>query len=365
LRLASLTVRNFRNLQPQSIRLSPGINLFSGRNGQGKTNLLEAAYLLGFGKSFRTRLARDCIRHGERESLVHGLLEEGTRTRELQVRITPDDKELSIQGKTAGLEAFVGSLHLLAFTSEHLQVVRGAPAERRSFLDRAMITVFPAHMRHLASFGRAVKQRNRVLAAARERGEAPDEAALAAWDEALVCEGSAIVRNRMRYVARMKEAMPAGLFGDEAVRMHYLSTAGAQETELAPITEAFRAKLERARGEDAARGSTSIGPHRDDLLLYIGGKPLAGFGSAGQQRSVLLSLYFAQMEIHRATHGHYPVLLVDDAEAELDERRLEIFFSHLAVRAQTLLTTAKEGMFPPLRWESRRFSVCGGQVLTA
>ena len=130
----------------------------------------------------------------------------------------------------------------------------------------------------------------------------------------------------MRYVEQMKEELPQGLFGAEALKMHYLSTITCRRAAMLPqIEDAFRQRLLQARIDDQKTGYTSVGPHRDDLKLYVNGKSLVDFGSAGQQRSSLLSLYFSQMEIHRKIHGFYPVFLVDDAEAELDKQRLDTF----------------------------------------
>jgi len=360
--LTRLRVFNYRNFREEEIQLSPGTSLFLGRNGQGKTNLLEAIYLLGYGKSFRTATPKDCIRHGENESRVQGSVKQGELVRELQVSISRSGKRLYLHGKEEPLDAFVGNLHLLAFTGEHLSVVRGGPGERRAFLDRAMVMLYPSHLRHLTSYSRALKQRNRVLSGAREKRRAPDEGFLSSWEETLVQDGSKIISNRMSYTERMKEELPIGLFGAEQLEAKYVSTIVRAPATLDAITSAFREKLMRVRDADLRMGFTTVGPHRDELRLVIEGKPLAGFGSAGQQRSALISMYIAQMEIHRRAHSFYPVFLVDDVEAELDEGRLQTFLSYLAERTQTFLTTAKETMDPWMPSGLRRFEVSAGTV---
>jgi DNA replication and repair protein RecF len=254
-------------------------------------------------------------------------------------------------------------VHLLAFTHEHLNVVRGGPADRRAFLDRAMVALFPGHVTQLASYGRSVKQRNRILAAARESRGRTDENLLDSWDEALSRPGARILWNRRRYAEQMKQELPQGLFGSESLKMHYLSTVLTEEPDVPGIEKQFRERLLRARPNDLRTGYTSIGPHRDDLKLYINGKSLVDFGSAGQQRSCLLALYFSQMEIHRKTHGYYPIFLVDDAEAELDEQRLHTFLNYLSERTQVFLTSAKHFLLTAMPDQASHFEVDAGEVI--
>jgi DNA replication and repair protein RecF len=144
--------------------------------------------------------------------------------------------------------------------------------------------------------------------------------------------------------------------------MHYWSTVAADDTELSAIEGHFRERLRSARGNDRRIAATSVGPHRDDLKLYVNGKSLVDFGSAGQQRSSLLTLYFSQMEIHRKIHNFYPVFLVDDAEAELDEQRLEVFLNYLSQRTQTFLTSAKKFFLPAMPENTTFFEVHNGSI---
>ncbi len=364
MRLTRLRVYNYRNFREEETLLSPGTNLLLGRNGQGKTNLLEAIYILGYGKSFRTSTPRDCILHGESVCRVEGTVEHGSLERDLQVEISLAEKKLLLRGREVPIDEFVGNLHLLAFTNDHLAVVRGAPSHRRAFLDRAMATLYPTHLRNLASYGRALKQRNRVLASQRGGRAGLDEEYLQSWEETLVRDGARILWNRMTYVARIKEELPQGLFGDDSLKLRYLSNVSRDLGGSDELERRFREKLREVRSADLQMGFTTAGPHRDDLKLFVNGKSLAEFGSAGQQRSALLSLYFSQMEIHRKCHGFYPLFLVDDVEAELDEARLRTFLSYLSERTQTFLTTAKEGMIPAIGGDVRRFEIMSGTIHT-
>jgi DNA replication and repair protein RecF len=162
----------------------------------------------------------------------------------------------------------------------------------------------------------------------------------------------------------MKIALPQGLFGAESLKMHYLSTVCPDIADVPLIEELFRKHLRNARTKDMRTGYTSIGPHRDDLKLYVNGKSLVDFGSAGQQRSSLLALYFSQMEIHSKVQGFYPVFLVDDAEAELDELRLKTFLQYLSSRTQTILTSAKDFLIAAVPDNTAHFEVENGVVLS-
>jgi len=362
-RVLNLRLYQHRNFSLQEIEFGPGTNLLFGRNGQGKTNLLEAIYLLSFGRSFRTATPRDCIQHGRRECRLDGQIEHGSMNRELGISISlTGEKQLLLHRKPVGLAEFIGNLHTLAFTQEHLKVVRGGPVERRAFLDRAMITAYPGHMQRLAAYSRALKQRNGLLGAALASSGKTDPELLDSWDENLAREGSRILWNRRRYIQEMKRELINPLCSSEALEIRYASNAVTADSDGADIEGEFRQRLREARNGDERKGYTTIGPHRDDLKLLLNGRTLADFGSAGQQRGCLLALYFAQMEIHRGTCGFYPVFLMDDAEAELDAQRLHAFLGHLCQRTQTFLTTAKEQFLTSLGADARRFCVHEGHV---
>jgi DNA replication and repair protein RecF len=297
---------------------------------------------------------------------VEGTVEHGSRIRNLKIVINRAEKKLYLFDKHASLDEFVGNLHVLAFTHEHLRVVRGGPADRRAFLDRAMVTLYPGHVAQLTSYERALKQRNRVLVSTREGQNRVDGDLLDSWDEALVRPGARILWSRRRYAEQMKEELPQGLFGTETLKLHYLSTVPVptEGTDAPGLEQQFRAQLRNSREKDIRTGYTSVGPHRDDLKMFFNGKSLVDFGSAGQQRSSLLALYFSQMEIHQKFHGYYPVFLVDDAEAELDEERLRTFLNYISDRTQLFLTSAKDFLLPIIPENTQCFDVRDGAVVS-
>ena len=280
------------------------------------------------------------------------------------VAISWREKKLMLHGKGVGWADFVGNLHVAAFTSEHLSVIRGAPAERRAFLDRAMVTVCPGHIARLAAYTRALHQRNKLLSSYKKEEWRVNGSLLEAWEERLIEEGTQILRDRARYVEALKNCLPDNLFGDDTLTLKYVSSA-AEPGDRGEIAREFRERLSEKRSADIRLGFTSVGPHRDDLKVLLDGKSLAEFGSAGEQRSSLLSLYFAQMEVHKEVHGFYPVFLVDDVEAELDSERMQRFLGHLAQRTQVFLTTAREGSIREIAAGVQRYEVRCGTIAPA
>jgi DNA replication and repair protein RecF len=225
-----------------------------------------------------------------------------------------------------------------------------------------MIAIYPGHMQGLAAYVRTLKHRNHLLAAALAHGKKPDPTLLESWDEKLVREGIRLISNRRNYVEEIRKELAHDFWNHETLEIQYETTIQIEGSGMEGIETGFRRRLGEVRRLDEKRGFTSVGPHRDELRLLLDGKSLADFGSAGQQRSGLLSLYFCQMEIHRRSCGFLPVFLMDDVEAELDDRRLQLFLEYLSGRTQTFLTTAKERALPPLGAGACRFRVGDGVI---
>ncbi|NWG12729.1 MAG: DNA replication/repair protein RecF [Acidobacteria bacterium] len=364
--LVTLQLDRFRNFTSDTVSFSPATNLIFGLNGQGKTNLLEAIYILGHGKSYRTSSVKECIRFGHEACSVAGAVRHAGGERRMQVTLSPFEKKLILFGRDVSLEEFLGQFHVVAFTQSHLAVVRGSPGDRRAFLDRGMVTLYPGHLRALMNYQRALRQRNRLLAdtAAGSKTSTGTEL-VESWEQSLAREGASVVWNRLRYVEELRREIPKGVFSNESVSLHYVSTVKGDFDSAETVETNFVQALKQRRAADNRLGFTSIGPHRDELKITVGGRAAGAFGSAGQQRSALLSLYFAQMEIHKKVHGFYPVFLVDDVEAELDDERLRIFLGYLGERTQTFLTTAKRAVLESFSSVEGRFIVDSGRIFKA
>ena len=285
--------------------------------------------------------------------------------RDVQVSVSPGQKQLLISKKTVPIADFLGNLHVLAFTNDHLKIVRGGPIERRNFINRAMVSLSPGYVRRLATYGRALRQRNALLMMTRDNRSTVEGTVLESWEERLIQDGARIIENRREYVEGLKQVLPQEVFG-EKLDVEYVSNVSSAGPGAQEIESEFRVGLERARKRDSQFGFTSVGPHRDDLKMRLQTRPVSTFASSGQQRSALLSLYFAQMEVHLGRHGFYPIFLIDDVEAELDATRFRSFLHYLADRTQVFLATAKRTLLqeisPAFHQELQKFEIDQGKI---
>ena len=304
--IGSVQLVDFRNYQTLSYRPGPRTNLLTGRNAQGKTNLLESLAVLLTGRSFRTTKLTDLPRWGSEAAGVSGELHrlEGMRT----VRRT-------IQRRETGVWQTTGEgcpwARAIAFGWQDLAILNGPPAARRSFIDGFAARLYSSHVSTLLRYRRLVEQRNRLL-----QVRAPADR-LAPWDEQLAFAGMELIDRRRRAVAALQTEIarvyPAIAGKDFKVQVTYRSGIG-EATEPAVMVAAF----ERARAEEIRRGQTVVGPHRDDLGIELDGMDARTFGSRGQQRLLALALRLAEVLPVSEAAGTAPVLLLDDALSELD-----------------------------------------------
>ncbi len=348
MRLSRLSLTDFRNYRTAALELPSGVSVFAGANAQGKTNLLEAIYVLGTYKSFKTSHNRDLIRIGASEAVVGGTVDDAGLARDLEVTLTPGGRRARVNRKPVRrLEDFFGACPVILFAPEDLSLVKGAPALRRRFLDRAIFTGWPGYLPALQAYLAAVQQKQALLRAAPHGGVAAD-ATREAWDAALVQHGVEVIRRRARVTADL------GPFLAEAYRR--LAGAGAGEATLtyrtgarvdpaapeADLTAALAAAVEAAAAEERRRGVVVVGPHRDDLLLALDGRDLRLYGSQGEQRSFVVALKLAELALLTDRLGTAPLFLLDDVTSELDAaRRRGLVDSLAAAGAQVFLTTTE------------------------
>jgi DNA replication and repair protein RecF len=364
--LTSLEFHGFRNLEG-GIEFGSGLNILWGRNAAGKTSILEAIYGLANTKSFRASALRDAIRFGADEAIVRGVVLRGNITRELQMRLTGTRKEFFVNSKRQSTVGYISHLDAIAFSFEEMGIVRGEPSERRRFLDRGIVGLTPAYLKTLAEYNHILKQKNRLLRDASEAGVAsrPDALRrlrdqLEPWNSQLVDAGTRIHRARTRYVARLSAALAHNLFG-EPVTVRYRSSFEGKG-DLAEYEDLFLERLRLRFDAELAVGFALIGPHRDDLEVCVDGREVSRFGSAGQQRSALLILDLAQAEVYYEAYEEYPVLLIDDIDAELDRDRIDTLLVHLEGKAQTFVSTSKEAIARAYGDRAECFLVRAGRV---
>ncbi len=333
MRLEHVRLADFRNYESLDFVPQPGLNVFVGPNAQGKSNLLEALAMLGTGKSFRAHREAELIRSGTQRAEVGGTAQIAAGEIRLHATIaaTPAGtrKTFAVNGNTVGFARFLGRTRVVTFVPADLQLVAGGPALRRAFLNGALAQLTPTYYRDLALYGKIVQQKAALL-----RGAiAPDRELLLAYNDELVRPATALIAARRAFVDELGIATAA----------MYARWRGAREqldVSYAPTPdEDVAAALAAQVDHEIRRRTTLVGPHRDDLKLLVNGKPLASFGSQGQQRTAVLALKVAEYDVMRARSGEAPILLLDDVLSELDAERAGGFLGAVEGFEQAFLTT--------------------------
>jgi DNA replication and repair protein RecF len=359
--LETLEAHNFRNLSGK-VSWGNGLNIIYGDNGQGKTNWLEAIYLLATTKSFRTQRPHEAIRFGEELAVVRGRV---GRTREvhrdLQVTLQGKLKAISVNGKREAVTRYLGQLHAVAFTADELDIVRGMPDARRKFLDRGVVSLHPSYVQTLSDYNRVIKQKNRLLqdASESEMNIAQIAEIIAPWNEQLVSLSTEIHRARADYVERLRDVLERRLFGREDITIRYVSSLEGKG-DLSSYETLIADRLSLRLTAEISAGYALIGPHRDDLEILFDGRDMRAFGSSGQQRSALIILDLAAISVYYSWHNEYPLFLIDDVDAELDRKRISNLLEYLEGRTQTFITTSKESLVEQFAARANLYEVGDG-----
>jgi DNA replication and repair protein RecF len=365
--LTRIEASGFRNLEGFA-DLGPGLNIFYGDNAQGKTNWLEAIYILGNTKSFRTSQLRECIAFNCPEALLRGETQHGSVTKQIQLQITEDSKQLFINGKREALARYLGNLAVFVFSLEEMDVIRGDPGQRRRFIDRGAVTSSPRFLNTLSRYNQVIKQKNRLLGEA-SQSDNPGQfiSQVEAWNEQLIELGASIHNQRTDYVNRLNSVLDQNdhgraIFGAERINVRYRSQL-EDKGDLDRYDDLFRERLALRLTAEIAAGHALIGPHRDDLEILSDGREVARYGSAGQQRSALILLDLAQVSIYNSVYEESPVLLIDDIDAELDRGRIEALLSELEGRTQTVVSTSRRAIANRYRDRASVYYVERGQAV--
>ncbi|HYN23450.1 MAG TPA: DNA replication and repair protein RecF [Pyrinomonadaceae bacterium] len=339
--LESIEAHHFRNLSG-TILWGSGLNIILGNNGQGKTNWLEGIYLLSRTKSFRTERLQESIRFSQEMAFVRGKVSSGELLRDLQVTLQGSTKLISVNGKREQLVKYLGQLQVFTLTSGELEVVRGMPEARRRFIDRGVASLRPAYVQTLSNYKKVLKQKNRILKDSIEIGLslAETEDLVAPWNEQLVNLAHQIHQSRTDYIGKINEVLERGLFERREIQIRYVSSLNGKG-DLHDYKSLLDHRLHLRLEAEVSAGSALIGPHRDDLEILLEGHEMRVYGSAGQQRSALLLLDLAAISVYNSWHDDYPLFLIDDVDAELDEKRINSLLEYLEGRTQTFITTSK------------------------
>ncbi|RMF87469.1 MAG: DNA replication and repair protein RecF [Nitrospirae bacterium] len=365
--LLHLELDAFRNLGRQAVEFAQGVNLVVGKNGQGKTNLLEAIYCLAYQTSFRAAVSEPLVAAGaEVAALAAGVEAAGVRLRIELALPRRGRRRCTLDGRPASAAETLASCPVVLFAPDDLELVRGPAAGRRALLDRALALQRPETVALMRRYRRCLKQRNQLL---KRAAEAPvSEAEHAAWEEELAAGGAALQAAREAFCGRLA-AVAGALFREltafpDPLEIRY-NAAGAE----AAVGEAraawLAAELRRRRPHDLRAGTTTLGPHRDDLVLALGGLDCRRFASQGQARAVAIALRVAQVVLYREAHATTPLLLLDDLFAELDAPRRERLARFLADVGGQVVITAVAGELPGGLTPERRLVVSRGRVRPA
>lgn len=355
--LRSLELENFRLVREVTLELRPGVNLFIGGNAQGKTTLLEAAAYLASGRSFRTPRDRDVLPHqaadqGIAAAIASGQTEAFGSRHRLRALITAQNKTLEVDGKNlTRLADLWGLFHAVVFIPSDLELVRGAPGERRGLLDALLTRTSRYDLAALQAYAQALRQRNAAL-----RTGVASGTQLEAYEQVMAEHGARVLAAREALIRDLAPPAEQHLHhlagGQDKLRLVHDPGVGASTgvrnllAQEAPDLEAIAGRLrdywENHRDADAQRGFTFGGPHRGDLVLELNGRDARAFASQGQTRSLVLALRLAEVDLLTARTRERPVLLLDDVFGELDRRRLEHFLALLNQPGQQALVTATD-----------------------
>ncbi|MGF1483783.1 MAG: DNA replication/repair protein RecF [Opitutales bacterium] len=338
MRLLRLHAQHFRNFELVRLSLSGASHFLVGANGQGKTNLLEAAGLLGALRSFRTNETAPLIKQGEPQARIfYEAADASGSPVKIDLTLATKGKTLLVDGERVGrLGDFLGRFPVVVLSSDDNQLLRGSPGARRRFLDLHLASIHPGYYEHLRRYHRALASRNRLLKV--RPWAKPDLAALASFEEAMAPEAAALVAARLEELQELEpifaKAYAAFAEAAETPRLSYAPSLDAANTD----AEAFRKLWQADRERELRTGATGKGPHRDDLGFAVLGRPAREFGSEGQQRSFVIALRLAQFARMRAVLGQDPLVLADDVLGELDPGRRARFWHALEGDPQILAT---------------------------
>lgn len=355
--IRSIELKNFRNYENLEISFDEGTNILFGDNAQGKTNILEAAYMSGTTKSHKGSRDREMIRFGEEEAHLKTVVVRGGREYQIDMHLKKNRAKGIAIDKIPIKKAseLFGILNIVFFSPEDLNIIKNGPAERRRFLDSELCQLDRIYLADLTNYNKILAQRNKLLKDMIYRPSLSDT--LPIWDMQLIETGKKIIRRRKQFVDELREIVSD---------IHYRISGGKEELFLKyePNIDDifFEDELSRAKEKDKKLCQTSVGPHRDDLLFSIGDVDIRKYGSQGQQRTSALSLKLSEIELVRKSISDTPVLLLDDVLSELDSSRQNYLLNNIS-DTQTIITCTGLDEFVRNRFTVNRvFEVIAGHV---
>ena len=366
--LNNIELHNFRNYEQLKIQSFAPVNLFIGNNAQGKTNFIEAIYVLALTKSHRTSKYKQLIRFGQCYSRVVSEINKSVGNTNIELCLTEQGKKAKINRvEQCKLSNFIGSLNVVLFAPEHLEIIKGNPSTRRNFLNIEISQIAPTYIYNLQQYQKVLNHRNHLLKKLCIQNESQLQM-LQVWNEQLVKYGVKIVKKRKKIIKKLEQwakHIHRGIVGSqETFRLNYVCSFSEEEEEdEAILLEQFMLKLLQAKNQEIRTGTTLIGPHRDDIAFYINDKEVRTYGSQGQQRTIVLCLKLAEIQMIYEETNEYPILLLDDVFSELDFFRQTQLIDMVQHRVQTFITgTGVESLNICKIKNSKIYKVCSGSI---
>lgn len=366
---------NFRNYSSCNLDFSSMINVFYGQNAQGKTNILEAIFYSSYGMSHRTFTEDDLLKISCKEMAVGVEYESFSGVHDIKIKkyqqLGRNKKEIFLDGTKVRPKEHYGSLNVVMFSPEDLQLVKGEPSLRRRFFDMQIAQTDPIYYDLLVKYNRVLQQRNKLLKEIRDNGGTPQQ--LEPWNKEFIVLATAIAKKRQLALEKLQAIageIYASITGNkETLTIVYELKANNgellyPESDFSAWEMFYTNKLKERERIDILRGNTGIGPHRDDIILLLNDMSLKSFGSQGQQRSGALALKLSQLEYVRREIGEFPVLLLDDVMSELDNNRRAQLLLFIDGRVQTFITVNDRELIPELAGNAY-FEIMQGSVRKA
>ena len=329
--IKKIELKNFRNYKNQKLELNKNVNVLYGENAQGKTNIIESIFLCSMGKSFRAKKDKEMIKLDEDSCSVEVEYEKSDREGKIKIEIGNKKNIFVNDIKIKRLSELLGKINIVIFTPDDIEIIKGGPDQRRKFLDIMISQLKPNYIHILSLYQKTIEQRNNYLKQIKE--EQKDENLLEIWDEKLAEYAIKICEYRKEFIEKLKPKME---------KLHKEITNNKEEIKIEYVTECLDKKiyldlLKERRKLDILKGFTTKGVHRDDFVIYINGRQLNVYGSQGQQRTSILTLKLAELNLIYDEIGEYPILLLDDFMSELDKSRRESLVQHIK-ETQVIIT---------------------------
>ncbi len=324
MKLKTIHAQQFRNLQDVCVTPCDGMNILYGDNAHGKTNLLEAIWMLTGGKSFRGSKDSELIRFGETMASVTATFEGHGREQTAKLLVESRRKVMLNGVPQSSPKAMTGQFCAVIFSPDHLSLIKDGPEGRRAFLDAAICQVRPLYMKILSDYNRSVKQRNQWIKGIKNGTQAPDDLLMDALEERMAQSGAAVRQYRAAYVSAL-EPWVVSFYDGLSKQREQLTLSMNGDSDRETLLKAMR----EGRSTDLKAGFSTVGPHRDDLEVCINGKAARAFGSQGQQRSAVLALKLAEAALLAKEYNEKPIILLDDVMSELDRSRQEYILNHI------------------------------------